>query len=198
MSDCGCHVVAQNEAERRVLWFALALNAAMFVVGLAAGWISQSLGLVADALDMGADATAYAIGLLAWSQGRLFKARAAGASGLILLVLGLMVLVEVGVRAWSGTTPGPGWMMGVASLSLVVNATVLYRLQRFRKGEVHLRATWIFTRADVIANLGVIAAGGLVALTHNRMPDVIIGAAIALYILREAVEILREAREATP
>jgi IS30 family transposase len=31
-------------------------------------------------------------------------------------------------------------------------------LARYRQGEVHLRASWIFTRADVIANLAVIRA----------------------------------------
>ena len=38
--------------ERRVLRIALALNAAMAVIGGLAGWIAQSIGLLADALDM--------------------------------------------------------------------------------------------------------------------------------------------------
>ena len=61
MSDCGCHHEAKNAHERRVLVIALALNAAMAVIGGIGGWIAQSTGLLADALDMLADATAYAI-----------------------------------------------------------------------------------------------------------------------------------------
>ncbi|WP_293043344.1 MULTISPECIES: cation transporter [Pseudomonadota] len=59
-------------------------------------------------------------------------------------------------------------------------------LNRFRHGEVHLRSTWLFTRVDVIANLAVIVSGVLVLLVHSPMPDLIIGAAIALYVIKEA------------
>src|SRR3546814_851849 len=52
MSDCGCHPEAENPKQRRVLWIALALNAAMALIGGIAGWMAQSTGLLADALDM--------------------------------------------------------------------------------------------------------------------------------------------------
>jgi Co/Zn/Cd efflux system component len=63
-------------------------------------------------------------------------------------------------------------------------------LGRFREGEVHLRATWIFTRVDVIANIGVIASGLLVSLTGSRYPDLVAGTAIGVYVIKEAFEIL--------
>ena len=87
-------------------------------------------------------------------------------------------------------------MIGVALLSLVVNMTVLRMLTPLRTGDVHLRASWIFTRADVVANIGVVISGVIVALTNSRYPDLIIGTAIGLYVVREAFEILSEAREA--
>ena len=196
MSDCGCHAEARNAAERRVLWIALGLNAAMAVIGGIAGWVAQSTGLLADALDMLSDATAYAIGLVAIGRTARFKAHAAFVSGSVLLLLGIGVLVEVGRRAVQGSEPEGGWMIGVALLSLIVNTIVLRMLSPMRTGDVHLRASWIFTRADVVANIGVIASGVLVALTHTRYPDLIIGTLIGLYVVREAFEILSEAREA--
>ena len=87
-------------------------------------------------------------------------------------------------------------MMAVAFVSLLVNATVLRMLGRYREKEVHLRATWIFTRADVIANIGVVLSGLLVLLTGSRFPDLVTGAAIGIYVVKEAIEILGEAREA--
>jgi hypothetical protein len=51
-------------------------------------------------------------------------------------------------------------------------------LARYRQNEVHLRASWIFTRADVIANLAVILAALLVKVTQSRMPDIVIGLAL--------------------
>lgn len=197
MSDCGCHHEARNVKERQVLWIALGLNAAMAVIGSIAGWIAESTGLLADALDMLSDATAYAIGLAAISRGARFKVNAAYLSGAILLLLGVCVLVEVARRAIVGSTPEGGWMIGIACLSLIVNVIVLRMLSPLRDGGVHLRASWIFTRADVIANVGVILSGVLVAWLGSRTPDLIIGALIGLYVIKEAFEILREAREAS-
>lgn len=196
MSDCGCHHEAKNARERRILWIALALNAAMAVIGGIAGWIAQSTGLLADALDMLSDATAYTIGLIAIGRTARFKANAAWFSGSILLLLGVGVLVEVGRRIAYGAEPLSGWMIGTALLSLVVNVSVLRMLSPLKSGEVHLRATWLFTRADVVANLGVILAGILVLWSGSPYPDFIIGALIGLYVIKEAAEILGDARKA--
>ncbi|MBN8888509.1 MAG: cation transporter [Rudaea sp.] len=196
MSDCSCHAEATNEAERRVLRLALGLNATMFAIGSVVGLVAQSMGLIADALDMLADASAYGIALAAWQRSAGFKANAATLSGTLLLLLGLSVVAGVAWRGVMGSHPDGGWMIAIAFVSLIVNATVLRLLGRFRQGEVHLRATWLFTRVDVIANLAVIASGCLVWALRSPVPDLVIGAAIALYVLKEAVSILREAGEA--
>lgn len=192
MSDCGCEVQAPGSArQRRVVGIALGLNAAMVVVGTITGILAQSSGLIADALDMLADASAYAIALLALERAMSFKQRAAEISGSILALLGAGVIVDALRRAFTTSDP-EGWVMFVvAALSLAVNTTVLRLLRRYRDEEVHLRAAWIFTRADVIANLGVIAAGVLVLAIGSRIPDLVIGCAIGLYVLKEASEIWR-------
>jgi cation diffusion facilitator family transporter len=196
MTDCGCHVETPRAAERPVLWIAFALNAVMAVAETAIGLHANSTGLLADGLDMLSDASAYAIGLAAIGRSGAFKARAATLSGSLLLILGVGVLIEVGRRALYGSEPVSLWMIGTAIVSLAVNLTVLRLLRPFRQGEVHLRATWIFTRADVVASIGVILSGVLVAVSGVRYPDLIVGAAIGLYVVKEAIEILREAREA--
>jgi cation diffusion facilitator family transporter len=166
----------------------------MFMVGTIAGVLAQSSGLLADALDMLADASAYAIAILAIGRSRMFKRRAALASGTLLLFLGTGVIVDAVRRLLTESAP-EGWVMfAVAALSLATNATVLRLLRRYREGEVHLRASWIFTRAGVIANVGVMFAGILVLLTGSRVPDLIIGCLVGLYVVREALEILRETR----
>lgn len=196
MSDCGCEVKADLPSQRRVLSIALGLNATMFLVGLLAGLIAQSSGLVADSLDMFADAVAYGIGLSAFNRGSAYKARAAMASGSVLLILGIGVLLDAIRRAVFGSTPESRIMMAIASLSLLVNATVLYLLGKYRDQGVHLRATWIFTRVDVIANLAVILSGLMILLTGYRFIDLLVGSAIGLYVIKEAVEIISEGKEA--
>jgi cation diffusion facilitator family transporter len=188
---CGCaEVEARTAEERRILTIALVLNATMFIVGIVAGLLGHSSSLLADALDMLADAAAYAIGLAAIGRHELFKANASIITGALLLLLGLGVLGDAGRRSFEGSQPASLVMIGTASLSLFVNVTVLRLLGRFREGEIHLRATWVITRVDVIANAAVIIAGLAVLLTHYRWLDLIIGAAIGLYVCKEATEIL--------
>src|SRR5687768_1873083 len=47
--------MSAGAVERRTLAVVLAINAAMCVVELGVGWIAQSMGLIADSLDMLAD-----------------------------------------------------------------------------------------------------------------------------------------------
>lgn len=197
MTDCGCEPTsAETSAQRRTLWIALTLNATMFVAEVTAGILANSTGLIADGLDMLADASAYAIALAAVGHSRRFKANAAALSGTLLIILGVGVIVDVARRLISGEPPEGAWMIVVAAVALAVNATVLRLLSKQRRDEVHIRATWIFTRADVVANLAVILSGVAVLLTGIRFFDLVVGAAIGVYVAKEGFEILREAKEA--
>jgi cation diffusion facilitator family transporter len=196
MGDCGCHIERAHRGQRRILWIALTLNAAMALVETFAGLRAQSTGLLADAIDMLSDAGAYAIALVAISRSPLFKARSAAVNGAVVLLLGIGVLIDVERRLIYGSEPQSAWMIGIAALALTVNMSVLWILRPFRQAEVHLRATWICTRADVVANAGVIASGVMVAATEWRLADLIAGAVIGIYVIKEAIEILREARDA--
>jgi Co/Zn/Cd efflux system component len=58
-----------------------------------------------------------------------------------------------------------------------------------------MRASWIFSKNDVIANTGVILGGALVWLLDSRWPDLMIGTLIALVILNGARLIILDARQ---
>lgn len=197
MADCGCEPTAADTAEqRRVLQIALALNATMFVVEVVTGVFSGSLGLIADSFDMLTDAASYGIALVAIGRSYRFKANAATMTGAFLFLLGVGVLVDV-VRRWiSGEPPEGAMMMAVATIALGVNAYVLRMLSKQRDPEVHIRATYICTRADVVANAAVIISGAIVLASGWRFADLIVGAGIGLYVVKEALEILAEVREA--
>jgi cation diffusion facilitator family transporter len=191
--SCDCQATSTEAAgDRKTLRIALGLNAAMFVIGMAAGVWAQSTSLMADALDMLADASSYGIALLAMTRGADFKRASSRWSGGVLLALGIGIVVEVARRAYGDSEPQGALMMVFSLLSLAVNITVLKMLGKFRQGEAHLRATWIFTRVDVIANVGVLASGLLVLLTGFGAIDLVVGAAIGLYVIKEAVEIVRD------
>ena len=194
MSDCDCSLEINTREQNRVLWQLLAINAAMFVVEIVVGIIADSAGLVADSLDMLADATVYGIGLYAVGRAAGTKIHAALMSGFFQVLLAVGVMAEVVRRFMMGSEPEPLFMMGVAFIALIANIVCLVLISKHRKGEVHMRASWIFSKNDVIANSGVILAGALVYLLDSRIPDLLIGTAIVLVVLRGGVKIIIDAR----
>lgn len=60
-------------------------------------------------------------------------------------------------------------------------------------GRANVRAVWLFSRNDALANVAVVAAAGLVFLTRRAWPDLVLAAAIALLFLHSACEIVRGA-----
>jgi Co/Zn/Cd efflux system component len=155
--------VASSSSERSTLSILFGINAAMFLIELVAGLLAESTGLIADSLDMFADAAVYAISLYVVGRAATSQRGAARFSGYVQLLLALGVLGEVARRFIVGSEPEAPVMMSIALLALFANVGGMALLAKHRHGGLHMRASWIFTTADVIANLGVVLAGALVA-----------------------------------
>lgn len=76
-----------NASEARTLKLLLAINGAMFVFELIVGLIAQSTGLIADSLDMFADAAVYGLALYAVGRAAALKMKAAHIAGWLQVVL---------------------------------------------------------------------------------------------------------------
>jgi len=193
MSGCGCEIEIKDKAQSRTLVMLLVINGVMFVAEIIAGVIGDSTALIADSLDMLADASVYAIGLYAVGRSLLMKARAAHISGVFQVLLGLGVLFDIVRRTLVGSEPESLMMMAVGVVALIANSICLVLIYKHRQGEVHMRASWIFSKNDVIANLGVIGGGVLVAWLGSPWPDLIIGLVIAVIVVRGGVLIIKDA-----
>lgn len=198
MSGCGCEMNARNQEEQKTLLLVLGINAFMFVFEMTLGLLAQSTGLIADSLDMFADASVYGIGLYAVGKSAGLKIRSAKLSGVAQIVLALLVLVDVLRRFAFGSDPVSGLMIGVGLIALLANAACLRLISKHRDGGVHMRASVIFSQNDVIANAGVILSGILVWAMDSRYPDLAIGLVIAMVVLRGGLRILKEAAEEKP
>jgi len=186
--------MSTTETDQRRLRIAFFANLAMFAIGLV-GWIAaESSSLLADAFDMLADASAYVLAYLAIGRSKQWQKSAAYWSAGVLIMLGLGVIGEVIHRWLHGSEPVGLFIMGFSLLSLVVNGSVLSMLSPYRHAEeVHLRAAWRDTRADVWVNVGVLVSGAAIALTGNRYVDLVVGLAISLFVIHEGYEIWEDA-----
>lgn len=193
MADCGCEIELNNRLEGRVLKILLGINAFMFIVEITLGILSESTALIADSLDMLADATVYGIALYAVGRSPLVKIKAAHLSGIFQVLLGVLVSADVIRRLIYGSEPESFLMISVGMVALVANVICLMLISKHKEGEVHMRASWVFSKNDVIANLGIIISGGFVYLLDSRFPDLIIGIIISIIVIRGGIHIIKDA-----
>ncbi|WP_283786467.1 cation transporter [Bermanella sp. WJH001] len=182
--------ISNELREARVLRWLLGINAVMFVLELSVGIIAQSTGLIADSLDMFADAAVYGVSLYVVGKAAKLKLKAAHFSGWLQVTLALGVLLEVGRRFLYGGEPASILMMSLGAVALIANIACLLIIFKSRDQGAHMKASWIFSANDVLANVGVIAAGVLVAVTNSQIPDLVIGTMIGLVVLNGARRIL--------
>jgi len=194
MTDCGCEFEAENDEQRKTLRVVLAINAAMFVTEVVAGILAGSTGLIADSLDMLADASVYAISLYAVGKAIGIRRKAATLSGALQLALGVGVLIESYRRFVGGGEPIGVAMMGIGTVALIANTICLKLISKHKSGDVNFRASYIFSANDVIANIGVIVSGLLVLWLGSQIPDLVIGVIISMIVVWGGIKILNAAR----
>ncbi|TAJ95600.1 MAG: cation transporter [Reyranella sp.] len=187
---------ASNSAERKTLLWVLGINFLQVIVAGLVGVIADSTGLLGAALDNLGDAVVYAVSIYAVGRTILAKARVARLSGVILIVLGLALLVEVLRRFFVGAEPIGSAMIVTAIANAATNLLCLRLLRSHRDNGVHLKASWIFTANDMLANAGIVISGAAVMFFRSPLPDLIIGLVVGGIVLKGGLDILKEAREA--
>lgn len=188
-------VEPDHSTEKKLLWTVLLINSSFFFIELITGFISGSIGLVADSLDMLADAIVYSLSIYAVGHVLSKKKRVAKMSGYFQLTLAVVGFIEV-IRRFLGLEVVPGFQMMiiVSFFALTGNAVCLYLLQKSKSKEAHMQASMIFTSNDVIVNIGVIVAGTLVYFTHSKYPDLVIGTVVFGLVANGAFRILKLSR----
>jgi len=154
-----------SPAYKRALIAVIAINGVMFFVEMTAGLMSGSQALKADALDFAGDTATYALSLFVIGASLQTRARASLVKGASLAIIAIAVLTMTGLRVLEGAPPEAGTMGAIGFLALLANLTSVFILLRWRDGDSNVRSVWLCSRNDAIGNVGVIAAGGLVAAT---------------------------------
>jgi len=186
---------ASNAAERKTLIWVLAINFLQVIVAGVVGVIADSTGLLGAALDNLGDAGVYAVSLYAVGRTVAAKVRVARLSGMLLIALGLALFVEVLRRFFTGAEPIGLAMIITAFANAALNVLCLKLLRSHRDRGVHLKASWIFTTNDMLANAGIVVSGAAVMFFASPLPDLIIGLLVGGIVLKGGWDILKEARD---
>ncbi len=186
--------IANLARYRRILWIALVINAAMFLVEIGAGLQSGSLSLLADAVDFAGDALNYGVSLAVLASALAWRARAALVKALSMMGFGLYVLGAALWSLWQGGVPQHMTMGVVAVVALVANVVVAWMLYAFREGDANMRSVWLCSRNDAIGNLAVLLAAVGVFGTGSAWPDLLVASLMAGLALQGGWSVLRQAR----
>jgi Co/Zn/Cd efflux system component len=178
---------------KKVLWVALIVNLAMFIVEVASGLKAGSVSLLADSLDFFGDAANYAVSLFVLGMALSIRAKAALLKGLTLGVFGFGVLIFTAYNLWTGQVPEPMTMGAVAIMALIANVVVALMLYTWREGDANMRSVWLCSRNDAIGNIAVVIAAGLVAWSGDSWPDLVVAALMAVLGITAARTIIVQA-----
>lgn len=197
MTDCcankGCELEAIAKRQERTLWIVLWINAVMFIVEIATAVFAGSLALTGDSIDMMGDALAYGTSIYVVRCGIRAKANAARFKGAIIVIMAIVILASAVYRTIFREVPDADIMGGIGLLALLMNSLCLYLLTRHRDEDVNMASVWECSRNDIIANVSVLVAAGLVLVTKSPWPDLIVGFGLAALFLRSAKNIFSNA-----
>jgi Co/Zn/Cd efflux system component len=188
------HQIGNLARYRKVLWIALGVNLAMFIVEICAGLAAGSLSLQADAIDFAGDALNYGVSLAMLTSALTWRSYAAIGKAISMMAFGLLVLGQALWALWRGSVPDAAAMGAVATLGLVANVSVAWMLYAFREGDANMRSVWLCSRNDAIGNLAVIAAAVGVFGTSRAWPDLAVASLMAALALSSGWTVLRQAR----
>jgi Co/Zn/Cd efflux system component len=178
---------------RQVLWIALGINFLFFLIEGYAGYLSGSMGLVADSIDMFADSLVYMATILSINAGRIAQERMARGAGTLQLGLGILGILEVYRRYLEvDRLPEVTTVISVSIVSMFANLYCVYLFWNLDRRQAHLQASFLFTANDVILNLGVISSAIFVYIFRSQLPDLIIASCVFFLIGWTAIRLVQK------
>ncbi len=188
----GCELTKLKKQQANVLWVVLSINLVMFVVEFGAGIRADSLSLTGDSLDMLGDTLVYASSLYVINKGSKAQAGSAFFKGSIMFLFAISVFARAIYQFFSGATPEASIMSTIGFMALFANLVCLLLLTRHRKDNLNMSSVWLCSRNDIIANISVLVAAGLVFLTGSILPDLAVGFLLTFVFAKSAGKVLSQ------
>ncbi len=203
MSAGHSHAIPENKKEA-TLWVALILTSTFLVAEAAAGFLLNSLALLADAAHMFTDAAALAIALAAVRIARRpadarrtygyhrFEILAAAFNALLLFGVAAYILFEAYQRFRSPGDVQTTGMLVVATIGLVINLISMRLLSAGKDSSLNIKGAYLEVWSDMLGSLGVIVAAILIRFTGWSWIDTLVAAGIGLWVLPRTWILLKE------
>jgi Co/Zn/Cd efflux system component len=172
------------------------LNLGYFGVEFAVATTIGSVSLFADSVDFLEDASVNLLILVGLGWSAINRGRLGAALAAILLIPGLATIWTAAAKFMVPAAPSPIPLTITGLGALAINLFCAFLLVRFRHHQGSLtRAAFLSARNDAIANIAIIGAGILTAVTVSAWPDLLVGVGIAIMNMDAAREVYSAARK---
>jgi Co/Zn/Cd efflux system component len=185
-----------NAPLRKVVIIVALLNLGYFGIEFAVARAIGSVSLFSDSVDFLEDASVNLLIAVAFGWRATNRARLGMVLAGLLLVPGLATLWTAWQKFISPLPPAPVALTLTGAGALAINLSCAVMLARFRAHSGSLtRAAFLSARNDALANIAIIIAGFVTALTLSGWPDLIVGLAIAAINADAARQVWRAAHD---
>jgi Co/Zn/Cd efflux system component len=182
-------------ALRRAVRLVALLNLSYFGVEFAVALGIGSVSLFADSIDFLEDAAVNGLILVALGWNAHRRSLVGMVLAAILLAPGLATLWTAWAKVAVPVPPAPVPLSLAGGGALAVNLCCALLLARFRAQSGSLTgAAFLSARNDAMANIAIIAAGLVTAVTISPWPDLLVGLGIFVMNLDAAREVYTTAR----
>ena len=186
---------AENKLLQKTVRTVAALNLGYFGVEFAVALAIGSVALFADSVDFLEDASVNFLIFFGLGWSALRRARLGMILAGVLLIPALATLWTAWTNFSQAHVPAPIPLTLAGLGALAVNFSCAAMLARFRDhGGSLTRAAFLSARNDVLANIAIIIAGGVTAMTASQWPDIVTGLGIAAMNADAAHEVFEAAR----
>jgi Co/Zn/Cd efflux system component len=180
---------------RPIVAIVAALNLAYFGVEFSVATAIKSVSLFADSIDFLEDTSINLLILVALGWTARNRARVGMALAGFLLIPGIATLWTAWEKFSLPVAPDPVALSWTGAGALAVNLSCAFMLARYRHHSGSLtKAAFLSARNDALANVAIVAAGGVTAFTQSAWPDLIVGLGIAAINADAAREVFDAAR----
>jgi cobalt-zinc-cadmium efflux system protein len=201
MSRDGHH---HHHGTGRILQWSFAATLLLVVAEVFAGLRAHSLAVMSDAGHNFTDALALVLaGIGVYFQSKpaddtkTFGYQRAGVlaafvNALTLALIALAICYEAWGRFRSPHPVNEPLMLAAAVLALLVNAAIMWGLNRDRHDDLNVRAAWIHLAGDAASSVALIGGAIAIRLTGWQQLDPLLSVAIAALIVWTAWDIIHE------
>lgn len=188
---------------KRLLSLSLAVTAAIAVIEVVGGVLSNSISLISDAVHVFTDVMAIALSLFAITMAarshsgamtfgyHRAEVLAALANGVALSAISVWVLYEAVLRVMSPRLIDAPLMLAVAAIGLAGNFVVMFLLKHQAGKSINVQSAFVHVIYDAVSSVAVIITGFIAFATGITIVDPLVAFLIAGLVARSAYTIVR-------